>query len=244
MADIFDGYALGQAWDEMFAAPGKPRRPTTRWSRCCQPMDPSELRLPRRPARAGLHRPRRHLRLRRRGAAVPARPGAAGHRRADEWDLVDRGVRQRVQALEAFLADVYGAGHGLPTTAWCPARSGPHRRAVPPRGRTASTPPNGVRVHVAGIDLIRDEHGSSGCSRTTCGCRRGQLRDREPAADDQDVPRPVRRAAGATTSTSTRPGCSPRCARPPRTASADPTSSCSPPACTTPPTSSTRCSPG
>src|SRR4051812_46941651 len=29
---------------------------------------------------------------------------------AVEWDLVARGVRQRVKALEAFLADVYGAG--------------------------------------------------------------------------------------------------------------------------------------
>jgi uncharacterized circularly permuted ATP-grasp superfamily protein len=33
--------------------------------------------------------------------------------------------------------------------------------------------PNGVRIHVAGIDLIRDSRGSSGCSRTTSGCPRG-----------------------------------------------------------------------
>ncbi|MCZ9885188.1 circularly permuted type 2 ATP-grasp protein, partial [Arthrobacter sp. B2a2-09] len=27
---------------------------------------------------------------------------------ADEWDVLERGVKQRVRALEAFLDDVYG----------------------------------------------------------------------------------------------------------------------------------------
>jgi hypothetical protein len=31
MADIFDGYRLARAWDEMFAAPGKPRSPYDAW---------------------------------------------------------------------------------------------------------------------------------------------------------------------------------------------------------------------
>src|SRR3954468_9000815 len=29
---------------------------------------------------------------------------------ADEWSVIERGVAQRVRALETFLADVYGAG--------------------------------------------------------------------------------------------------------------------------------------
>src|ERR1044071_6098174 len=29
---------------------------------------------------------------------------------AEQWEVVDRGVQQRVRALEAFLADVYGPG--------------------------------------------------------------------------------------------------------------------------------------
>src|SRR5262245_56320243 len=32
---------------------------------------------------------------------------------ADEWATIERGVRQRVLALEAFLADVYGPGRIL-----------------------------------------------------------------------------------------------------------------------------------
>ena len=40
---------------------------------------------------------------------------------AVEWDVVSRGVAQRVRALEAFLADVYGRAARW-STAWC--RSG------------------------------------------------------------------------------------------------------------------------
>ncbi|HEX7162112.1 MAG TPA: circularly permuted type 2 ATP-grasp protein [Trebonia sp.] len=76
---------------------------------------------------------------------------------AAEWDLVARGVRQRVRMLEAFLADVYGPGRAFDDGV-LPWRlvftSEKFRREV-----AGITPPNGVRVHVAGIDLIRDEQG-------------------------------------------------------------------------------------
>jgi uncharacterized circularly permuted ATP-grasp superfamily protein len=76
---------------------------------------------------------------------------------AMEWDLVARGVRQRVRALEAFLADVYGPGRAFDDGV-VPWRllytSEKFRREV-----SGIIPPNGVRVHVAGIDLIRDEQG-------------------------------------------------------------------------------------
>jgi len=76
---------------------------------------------------------------------------------ADEWDLVDRGVQQRVRALEAFLADVYGAGEVLrdgivPREVVVTSRHF-HREAY------GIEPPNGVRIHVSGIDLVRDEAG-------------------------------------------------------------------------------------
>ena len=45
MADIFDGYRLADAWDEMFAAPGKPRTPYDSVVSVLQPMDPAELRF-------------------------------------------------------------------------------------------------------------------------------------------------------------------------------------------------------
>src|SRR5262249_2467968 len=70
---------------------------------------------------------------------------------ASEWDRGSRGVSQRVKAIEAFLADVYGGMRAV-------------RDGVVPRALIISSrhfrraaagvePPNGVRVHVAGIDL-------------------------------------------------------------------------------------------
>jgi hypothetical protein len=45
VADLFDGYQLAEAWDEMFAAPGKPRPLYARVLDVLQPMDPAELRF-------------------------------------------------------------------------------------------------------------------------------------------------------------------------------------------------------
>jgi uncharacterized circularly permuted ATP-grasp superfamily protein len=77
---------------------------------------------------------------------------------APEWDLVSRGVRQRVRALDAFLADAYGPGRAFDdgVVPWRLLCTSPmFRREV-----AGFAPPNGVRVHVAGIDLIRDEQGT------------------------------------------------------------------------------------
>jgi uncharacterized circularly permuted ATP-grasp superfamily protein len=76
---------------------------------------------------------------------------------AAEWAVVEAGVRQRVLALEAFLADVYGPGEIL-ADGIVPRRlvatSSHFHRAV-----AAIEPVGGVRVHVAGIDLVRDAEG-------------------------------------------------------------------------------------
>ncbi|MGC3953556.1 MAG: circularly permuted type 2 ATP-grasp protein [Propionicimonas sp.] len=76
---------------------------------------------------------------------------------SQEWAEVEAGVQQRVRAIEAFLADVYGEGR-LFRDGVIPRRvvvSSPHfHRAV-----HGVVPPNGVRCQVAGIDLIRDETG-------------------------------------------------------------------------------------
>ena len=76
---------------------------------------------------------------------------------APEWATVQAGVTQRVRALEAFLADVYGAREVVAAgvVPWpVIATSRNYQRAV-----SGIEPVNGVRVHVAGIDLIRDEQG-------------------------------------------------------------------------------------
>jgi uncharacterized circularly permuted ATP-grasp superfamily protein len=156
MADIFDGYRLAEAWDEMFAAPGQPRPPYDALVSVLQPMDPAELRF-------------RADQLARVFTDRGVTYDFAGEERpfpldliprvidAVEWDLVARGVRQRVKALEAFLADVYGAGRVFAdgVMPWRLIYTSPRFR----REVADFSPPNGVRVHVAGIDLIRDEQG-------------------------------------------------------------------------------------
>jgi uncharacterized circularly permuted ATP-grasp superfamily protein len=75
-----------------------------------------------------------------------------------EWAVVESGVKQRVRALEKFLADVYGEQRAV-IDGVIPARlisssSHFHREAA------GIVTANGVRIHVSGIDLIRDEEGA------------------------------------------------------------------------------------
>ncbi|MBG6056767.1 putative circularly permuted ATP-grasp superfamily protein [Cryobacterium sp. MP_M5] len=75
-----------------------------------------------------------------------------------EWVTVEAGIKQRVLALEAFLADIYGqqaAVHdGVIPAALISSSSHFHRQAA------GIVPANNVRIQVSGIDLIRDEKGA------------------------------------------------------------------------------------
>ncbi len=77
---------------------------------------------------------------------------------AAEWAKLESGLTQRALALERFLDDIYGDQEIL-------------RDGVLPRRLVTScehfhreaagiTPPNGVRIHVAGIDIVRDAQGT------------------------------------------------------------------------------------
>ena len=76
---------------------------------------------------------------------------------AAEWGKLARGIVQRVRVLEMFLADIYGDAEivrdGVLPRRLITSCEHFHRAAA------ALTPPNGVRIHVAGIDLVRDEQG-------------------------------------------------------------------------------------
>ncbi|HTT92214.1 MAG TPA: circularly permuted type 2 ATP-grasp protein, partial [Acidimicrobiales bacterium] len=76
---------------------------------------------------------------------------------AEEWQLIERGVAQRVRALEAFLADIYGPqevlADGVLSRRLVLSSTHFHREAA------NLSPPNGARIQVAGIDLVRDGQG-------------------------------------------------------------------------------------
>jgi uncharacterized circularly permuted ATP-grasp superfamily protein len=77
---------------------------------------------------------------------------------APEWSRLERGITQRVKALEAYLDDIYGDQEilhdGVIPRRLITSCEHFHRQAV------GIVPPNGVRIHVAGIDLIRDDRGN------------------------------------------------------------------------------------
>lgn len=157
MADLFDDYPVGLAWDEMLDRGGEVRPAYGNVHSALAQLSADDLR-----ARAEA--------LARSYLAEGVTFDLAGEERpfpldvaprvltSQEWDQVAPGVAQRVRALEAFLADVYGPQKAVAD-------------GVAPRGLIVSSthfhraargiqPPNGVRVHVSGIDLIRDEAGT------------------------------------------------------------------------------------
>ncbi len=157
MADIFDDYVLAQAWDEMFELPGVPAPAYEVLFAALQPLESDDLNF-------------RAEQLSRMFTDRGVTFAMGGEERpfpldlvprvimASEWDAVTRGVAQRVRTLEAFLADVYGAGRvfddGIVPRSLVSSSIHMHRAVH------GFDPPNGVRVHVAGIDLVRDEAGA------------------------------------------------------------------------------------
>jgi len=77
---------------------------------------------------------------------------------AAQFAQIDAGVQQRVKALEAFLADVYSSGQ-------CFADGVVPKRVITSsqhfhRAAHGFAPPNGVRIHVSGVDLVRGADGA------------------------------------------------------------------------------------
>ena len=77
---------------------------------------------------------------------------------ASDWDLIDRGLRQRILALNLFLKDVYSAGQILKDGAV------PKDVVYSSKGFRQECrdlrPPRDVWCHISGIDLIRDSDGA------------------------------------------------------------------------------------
>ncbi|MFT3873732.1 MAG: circularly permuted type 2 ATP-grasp protein [Nocardioides sp.] len=158
---LFDGYALDpHAWDEMLEEVGAPRTTYKAVHHTLASMTSAEMRdRADQLARSYLDQ---GVTFDHSGEEQPfpldAVPRVIS---AHEWDAIESGVIQRVTALEALLDDIYSREGELPRSVhegivpWRLIASSAHfHRAV-----TGIRPPNGVRVHVSGIDLVRDEDG-------------------------------------------------------------------------------------
>lgn len=72
---------------------------------------------------------------------------------AAEWSRLERGIKQRARALNAFLADIYGRGE-IVRAGRIPA-SLVYRNAAYERAVAGFLPPRGVFSHIVGIDIVR-----------------------------------------------------------------------------------------
>jgi uncharacterized circularly permuted ATP-grasp superfamily protein len=75
-----------------------------------------------------------------------------------EWARLERGLTQRLTALELFLDDVYGAQHTM-REGIVPGEMVNKSKSFEPR-LCGIKPAGGVRIHIAGVDLIRDPSGT------------------------------------------------------------------------------------
>jgi len=160
-ASLFDGYArLPGAFDEFFGPRGRPHRPVASVVKRLGKLGRREFRSRQKLADTTFLRS---------GVTFSVYTAGGDTERifpfdliprvvsAGEWKEVQRGLEQRIRALNLFLADAYGEQRILKDGA-VPRElvlgSKAYRKEV-----QGIRPPGGVYVHIAGIDLIRDGSG-------------------------------------------------------------------------------------
>ncbi len=156
-AGIFSGYSTGGFYDEMFSAPGEPRPHYAKLFHKLASMIPSQFEERRKLA---------DLSFLLQGITFTVYSDGQGTERLfpfdliprilpfSEWEHVDRGLSQRVVALNLFLQDIYGPQRILKDRV-IPAAliySCKHFR----REMIGVEVPRGIYTHICGIDLVRD----------------------------------------------------------------------------------------
>jgi uncharacterized circularly permuted ATP-grasp superfamily protein len=159
---LFEGYqALPGTFDEFFAADGQPHPPVDRLVRQLNEIGPQQFRRRQKLADTTfLHS----------GVtfSVYESEGTDTERifpfdliprivSAEEWRDVERGLVQRVRALNLFLSDVYGDQRIL-AEGVVPRIMVEGSKAFQPK-MLGIQPPKGVHIHIAGVDLIRGRDG-------------------------------------------------------------------------------------
>ena len=160
MSSLDHGYESNGFYDEMLAAPGRPRPGYGRLYEQLNRLGPKELA-------------RRHglaiQMFRNHGITFAVYPDAQGTEKVFPFDIIPRvisartwrhleaGLKQRLAALNLFLDDVYGRKLIL------------HQGAIPPEIVLTSPQylreieglpvPHGIHCHIAGIHLVRDHKG-------------------------------------------------------------------------------------
>src|SRR5271154_2545809 len=161
---LFEGYETGNFYDEMFLSPGHPRPHYAKLFQKLASMAPSQFEERRKLA---------DLSFLIQGITFTVYSDGRGTERLfpfdlipriipqSEWARVERGLAQRVIALNLFLQDVYGAQRifqdkRIPRSL---VYSCPHFR----REVIGVEVPRGIYTHICGIDLVRDSKTGEYC---------------------------------------------------------------------------------
>lgn len=163
LAGLFDRYpqaALPGTYDEMFDG-DRARPPFARVAALLAKMSPDELARAQQLAETALLQ---------QGVTFSVYGDARGTEKifpfcllprliaASDWSPLERGLQQRLRALSAFLDDIYGDQKIL-TAGVVPAEMILGAAGYRPMLRGIKAP-GGVRIHISGVDLIRDPAGT------------------------------------------------------------------------------------
>jgi uncharacterized circularly permuted ATP-grasp superfamily protein len=157
--NFFD-YDLGGFYDEMFTEPGTPRAAARHLAKNMEGLPGSELVARQRAADRALVQA---------GITFNVYGESAGVEKtlpfdlvprivsSKEWDKIEKGLMQRIKALNCFIDDLYHDQKIIKD------------KAVPPEIITSSkgyrkqcagiNPPRGIWCHITGTDLVRDRDG-------------------------------------------------------------------------------------
>lgn len=156
----FDDYDLGGLYDEMFRAPGDPRPGAELLARLLNQLPDGELERRQQAAELALL----HM-----GITFGVSGDEEGAERifpfdviprivsSDDFDLIERGLRQRIYALNQFIDDVYHDQKILQDKVIPEFVIRSARSFLPEL--VGLDPPRGIWCHVTGTDLVRDRDG-------------------------------------------------------------------------------------
>jgi uncharacterized circularly permuted ATP-grasp superfamily protein len=156
----FTHYDPGTFYDEMFGEPQRPRLPARALVQFIDGLPDGELLRRQRSAERAL------LNM---GITFNVYGDKAGTERifpfdlvprivsAAEWRVIERGLKQRIQALNLFIDDVYH-DQQIIKDGIVPADVIRSAKALRPQC-AGMTPPHGIWCHVTGTDLVRHDDG-------------------------------------------------------------------------------------
>src|SRR5580693_7429586 len=158
---MIKNYATNAGFDEMLDAKGKPRPHYRKFQKLFQGLTPAEFEAKRQAM---------DMAFLRQGVTFNVYGDAQGAERifpfdmipriipAKEWEHIERGLAQRITALNLFLHDIYHEQKilkdGVVPSFY--VLSGKHFR----REFVNFEVPKGIYIHVCGTDLIRDKDGN------------------------------------------------------------------------------------